>query len=94
MPCRFRPPTSPSAKPSTTADGKPLRTLAGPVTKGMHRVAWDLRLPGPTLPRPRTGAADDDLFAEPAAGPLVLPGTYKVSLARRVGGAVTPLGEG
>jgi photosystem II stability/assembly factor-like uncharacterized protein len=77
----------------TDADGKPLRVLSGPITKGMHRVAWDLRLPGPTLPRPRTGSADDDLFAEPATGPWVLPGTYKVSLARRVGGVITPLGE-
>jgi photosystem II stability/assembly factor-like uncharacterized protein len=77
----------------TVADvsGKVVRTLTGPVTAGFHRVSWDLREPAPTLPRPRPGAAEDDPFAEEPAGPLVMPGTYRVSLARRVGGVVTPL---
>src|SRR5262249_54664480 len=69
-------------------DGKPLRTLNGPVSEGIHRVSWDLRLPSPTLPRPRRGGDDDDeeLFTAPGGGPLVVPGTYKVSLAKRVDG--------
>jgi hypothetical protein len=68
-----------------------VRTLTGPVTAGFHRVSWDLREPAPTLPRPRPAAAEDDPFAEEPAGPLVMPGTYRVSLARRVGGVVTPV---
>jgi photosystem II stability/assembly factor-like uncharacterized protein len=75
----------------TDASGRVIRTLTGPVTKGIHRVAWDLRDPSATLPRPRPAELDDDLFYSPPAGPLVMPGTYKVSLAKRVDGKVTPL---
>jgi photosystem II stability/assembly factor-like uncharacterized protein len=74
------------------ARGEVLRTLTGPVTKGIHRVSWDLREPGPVLPKPPVKEADEDVFAQAPRGPLVLPGTYKVSLARRVGGKTTPLG--
>src|SRR5206468_1872625 len=31
------------------ADGKPIRTLTGPVTAGFQRVAWDLREAAPLL---------------------------------------------
>src|SRR5262249_47767746 len=33
------------------------------------------------------------LFAEEPGGPLVMPGTFRVALAKRVDGVVTPLGE-
>jgi photosystem II stability/assembly factor-like uncharacterized protein len=75
------------------ASGRPLRTLTGPATKGLHRVAWDLREPAPVLPKPPPKEDDEDLFAAGPQGPLVLPGGYRVTLARRVGGKVTPLGE-
>ncbi len=74
------------------AAGKVQRTLTGPVTQGMHRVSWDLREPAPVLPKPLAKEADEDVFGQPPQGPLVLPGTYKVALAKRVGGVVTPLG--
>jgi photosystem II stability/assembly factor-like uncharacterized protein len=79
----------------TVADaaGKPLRTLTGPATKGLHRVAWDLREPAPVLPKPPAKEDDEDLFAAGPQGPLVLPAGYRVSLAKRVAGKVTPLGE-
>jgi photosystem II stability/assembly factor-like uncharacterized protein len=73
------------------ASGKVVRTLTGPVAAGFHRVSWNLRAPAPSLPRPRRPEEDEDLFAEEPSGPLVMPGTYQVSLARRVGGVVTPL---
>ena len=75
------------------ASGKPLRTLTGPVTQGIHRIAWDLREPGPVLPKPAPKEADEDVFSGGPQGPLVLPGAYRVTLAKRVGGIVTPLGE-
>jgi len=78
----------------TIADetGAPIRTLTGPTGSGFQRVAWDLRLPLHTLPRaPRPGEDDDDFFGG-QSGPYVIPGTYSVSLAQRVGGVVTPLG--
>src|SRR4030095_2046797 len=76
----------------TGEDGTPVRTLTGPVTAGYSRVAWDLRFPppDPTNPKPRE---DDNPFEDAPAGPLAAPGVYKVSLAKRVDGKITPLGE-
>jgi photosystem II stability/assembly factor-like uncharacterized protein len=73
------------------ADGEVVRTVTGPVTAGLHRVSWDLREPAASLPPPRPAGATADVFTEAQAGPLVLPGTYRVSLAKRVNGTVTPL---
>jgi photosystem II stability/assembly factor-like uncharacterized protein len=72
--------------------GKPIRTLTGPVGKGVQRVAWDLRLPAHVLPRPIAPEDVDNPFADRAVGPFVGPGTYNVTLAQRVGGVVTALG--
>jgi hypothetical protein len=76
------------------AAGQVVRTLTGPVTQGIHRVAWDLRVPSAVLPKPRPKEADEDVFAPEPQGHLVLPGAYKISLAKRVGGVVTPLAGG
>ena len=74
----------------TDEAGGVVRRITGPVTAGFHRVAWDLRYP----------AANPTSLAKPAelspwdrapSGPLAAPGTYQVSLARRVEGKVTPL---
>jgi hypothetical protein len=73
------------------ASGTVVRTLTGPVKEGMHRVSWDLREPAAALPRPRSPEADDDLFFEPANGPLVMPGIYRVAMSKRVAGVATPL---
>jgi photosystem II stability/assembly factor-like uncharacterized protein len=74
------------------ADGRAIRMLTGPVKVGIQRVAWDLRDPAAQLLKPpKMEAAEDDPFVDPPAGPLVLPGRYRVSLARRVRGQVTPL---
>jgi hypothetical protein len=75
----------------TDASGTPVRTLTGPVTQGIHRVSWNLRNPAAALPKPRPPGAEQDLFFEEPAGPLVVPGVYRVSLAKRVAGVVTPL---
>jgi hypothetical protein len=65
--------------------------VTGPVTAGIHRVTWDLREPAASLPRPLPPGRDQDLFFELSSGPLVKPGTYRVTWARRVRGKVTPL---
>jgi photosystem II stability/assembly factor-like uncharacterized protein len=75
----------------TDTSGAPVRTLTGPVTQGFHRVSWDLRWPAASLPRPRPPEVDDDLFFEVPGGPLIMPGVYRVTLAKRVEGVVTPL---
>jgi photosystem II stability/assembly factor-like uncharacterized protein len=73
------------------ADGRVVRRLTGPVTAGFHRVAWDLRYPpaNPTSLDP----PEEDPFSEPAQGPLVAPGRYRVVLARRQDGKLVPLGK-
>jgi photosystem II stability/assembly factor-like uncharacterized protein len=78
----------------TIADssGHVVRRLSGPITPGMQRLSWDLRYPPATLPPPPNPEAEDP-FGEGPAGPLVMPGTYKVSVARRVDGVMTPLGQ-
>jgi len=72
-------------------DGQVVRRLTGPVKSGFTRLAWDLRYPPlePTSLKP----PDDDIFSDPPAGPLAAPGTYTVSMERRSGGALIPLGE-
>jgi photosystem II stability/assembly factor-like uncharacterized protein len=73
------------------ADGREVRTLTGPVTAGFHRVSWDLRDPAATLPRQRPDSPEDEIFAPPPGGPLVMPGRYSVTLSKRVGGQTTKL---
>lgn len=73
------------------AAGRVVRRLTGPLTSGVHRINWDLREPAPSLPPPRPPEADDEPFAEPPGGPLVMPGRYRVTLAKRVGGVVSQL---
>ncbi|HSB10434.1 MAG TPA: glycosyl hydrolase [Blastocatellia bacterium] len=73
------------------ASGRIVRRLNAPLTPGMNRVTWDLRYPSPTLAPPRAAEADEDPFAEPPGGPLVMPGKYSVMLSKRVNGVTTPV---
>ena len=71
-------------------DGHVIRRVTGPVKAGFHRVAWDLRYPPPSpisLEEPEV-----DVFSPPPAGPLVVPGHYRVALAKRIDGVETVLG--
>jgi photosystem II stability/assembly factor-like uncharacterized protein len=73
----------------TDDKGKVVRRFGGPVTKGFHRVAWDLRTPAAVVPDNNELASE--FFFRPS-GILVGPGTYQVSLARRVNGVTTAIG--
>jgi photosystem II stability/assembly factor-like uncharacterized protein len=73
------------------SSGRAVRSVTGPVSKGLHRVNWDLRQPAAELPPPRPTEPDDDLFFEEPTGPLVQPGRYTLSVAKRVDGVLTPL---
>jgi photosystem II stability/assembly factor-like uncharacterized protein len=77
----------------TVADeeGHVIRHGTGPVSAGLHRVAWDLRFPA-AVPAGAPPQAEAD-FEAPPRGPLVAPGTYRVSIAQRVDGVLTPLGQ-
>jgi hypothetical protein len=78
--------------------GRVVRRVTGPVQQGFQRVAWDLRLPGPTVALAGRGGNPDDeeegggFGGRGALGPYAPPGTYQVSLAKRVDGVTTPLG--
>lgn len=70
----------------TDANGNIVRKFTGSTSAGLNRVAWNLRYP-PTA----SGEAGAD--GELPASSLVMPGTYKVSLAKRVDGVLTSIGE-
>jgi photosystem II stability/assembly factor-like uncharacterized protein len=71
------------------ADGNVVQRVIGPRKKGIHRVAWDLRYPSsrPTDIDPEPQPP----WAAPRVGPLALPGSYTVTLAKEVDGVVTAL---
>ena len=79
----------------TVADeqGRVIRRLTGPTGAGMHRVAWDLRFQpaNPVTGPPFVFDQDFPFFSGPS-GPHVVPGTYQVTLAKRVNGTFTQLG--
>ncbi|HCS48785.1 MAG TPA: hypothetical protein DIW61_11240 [Candidatus Aminicenantes bacterium] len=70
--------------------GQVVRRFTGPVSQGIHRVAWNLRYP-PVEPIEREATEREEWQWTPE-GPLVVPGTFTVSLAKKVEGVITPLG--
>ena len=58
--------------------GDVVRRVKGSRGKGFHRTAWDLRYPSERAVQLSTGSVPD--WAMPPAGPLVVPGTYSVTL--------------
>jgi len=73
----------------TDPQGNVVRRMTGPHSKGLHRVAWDLRYPAPDPAR--LTAPEVSIFGSAPTGPLVVPGTYTVTLGKRINGLVTPL---
>ncbi len=59
-------------------DGRVVRRVAGATKAGLHRTAWDLRLP--------PASAQSSGRPDEGSGPLAAPGTYTVELERRVDG--------
>jgi photosystem II stability/assembly factor-like uncharacterized protein len=76
----------------TDDEGNVVRRLTGPVDAGFHRVAWDLRWPAsnPTELKPNENRPP---WEREPQGPLAAPGSYRVSLAERVKGVLTPVGS-
>jgi photosystem II stability/assembly factor-like uncharacterized protein len=75
--------------------GRVVRRLTAPGARGIHRVTWDLRGPAVTLPGGGGpgGGGGGGFGGQGGLGAFVQPGTYRVSLSRRVGGTTTALGE-
>ncbi|MEO0576085.1 MAG: glycosyl hydrolase [Pseudomonadota bacterium] len=71
------------------AQGDIVRRMTAPSGKGLHRVAWDLRYAPPNPVQLQAPPASP--FSNPPVGPMVVPGDYTVTLAKRINGVVTPL---
>jgi photosystem II stability/assembly factor-like uncharacterized protein len=71
------------------SDGNVVRRVTGPTSAGFHRVAWDLRYPNLRVHSTgeRSPWDNDD------GGFLAAPGSYTVTLARRVDGVLTEVTE-
>ena len=67
-----------------------VRRIAAPAKAGLHRATWDLHYP-PSIPITGEPEREQEYEREPDRGPMAAPGTYKVSLARRVDGTTTQL---
>ena len=75
----------------TDVDGRLVRRITASAEAGIRRATWNLRWPAanPT----RVGAAEERAPWERAPeGPFAAPGSYRVTLAKRVNGVVTALG--
>jgi photosystem II stability/assembly factor-like uncharacterized protein len=69
--------------------GAPVRRVEGSIDAGFQRAAWDLRYPAASL---REHAEEGEDFAPAGAqGPLVISGSYSVSMFQKVDGVVTEL---
>jgi photosystem II stability/assembly factor-like uncharacterized protein len=83
------------------AEGKVVRRLSAPATFGIQRVTWDFRYAPPVVqaaPQLPPGMEGLDLAAlgggfagQGPQGELAMPGKYSVTMARRVGGVITPM---
>ncbi|MDY7094532.1 MAG: glycosyl hydrolase [Acidobacteriota bacterium] len=70
-------------------EGNVVRTLTGGGGKGFQRVAWDLRFPSAEPVDLNPG--ERPFWIEDPIGPMVVPGTYTVELAKRQGGELVAL---
>lgn len=72
--------------------GHIVRRLTGPTRAGIHRVAWDLRYPT-VSPIKLKIRKDLPPWQQPPKGPLVIPGTFTVSIDKLENGKITPLAK-
>lgn len=71
-------------------NGNVIRKIKGPIKKGFHRVAWDLRYPSKNVIDQHSKPEIPEWERIPT-GPLAKPGKYTVSLSKKVDGVVTNL---
>jgi hypothetical protein len=69
------------------ANGEVVRNVEGPVEAGFHRVAWNLRFPAVDPWAPEEERDDS------ALGVLVVPGTFSVTMHKRVDGVLSALDQ-
>ncbi len=74
------------------AAGQIVRRVNGPATAGFHRVSWDMRYPAANPVNLKPFPADN-MFASAPRGYPAAPGTYTVTMEKRVGEKYIPVGE-
>ncbi|MGI9233961.1 MAG: WD40/YVTN/BNR-like repeat-containing protein [Woeseiaceae bacterium] len=74
------------------ANGRIVRQVVGETKKGLHRIAWDLRLPA-TEPVNLSEPEFRPYWQTPPRGPLAVPGDYTVTLSKRQDGDLSALSE-
>lgn len=72
--------------------GALVRRFTAPATQGLHRVAWDLRYRPVGKARPEAPPPEEE-SDKLTQGPMVLPGSYRVSLHARVEGELRAIAE-
>ncbi len=70
------------------SDGAVVRQIEAPAEAGFHRVAWNLRYPAL---QPWTAEPEEDFFGN--GGVLVAPGTYSVTMSKRIDGVLSEAGR-
>ena len=81
------------------AAGRVVRRMTVPGGRGVHRYVWNLRMTAPTTGGGGFGGGggqdqDPPIFpGSTGGGSFVAPGTYRVTLSRRVNGETVTLGE-
>jgi photosystem II stability/assembly factor-like uncharacterized protein len=70
--------------------GEVIRRVDGKASKGLHRVSWDLRYPS-AEPISIKKDSERSWWRRDPVGPLVLPGTYTVTMSSTVNGVTTEL---
>jgi hypothetical protein len=73
------------------SDGNLVRQVPGEAGEGLHRTAWDLRLPAPD-PIDLTEQGERPYWELPPVGPLALPGKYTARLAIEKDGVLREVG--
>jgi hypothetical protein len=73
------------------SSGNVVRQVVGETKAGLHRTAWDLRLPA-TDPVVLEQPEFVPYWQPPPRGPLAVPGEYSVTLAKRQGGELVESG--
>ncbi|MFC2096617.1 WD40/YVTN/BNR-like repeat-containing protein, partial [Bacteroidota bacterium] len=69
-------------------DGEVVRVIEGPATKGFNRVSWDLRTASKSAIK--TDVKKDDWKPQ---GYMIVPGTYSVTMSKKIDGVITDLSE-
>ncbi|MDP1831401.1 MAG: hypothetical protein Q8K67_05035 [Geothrix sp.] len=74
----------------SAVNGQVVRRITGKAEKGLHRMAWDLRLQDPAPIRLKV-PSERDPWDHGAHGALAVPGRYQASLAFQVDGVMKPV---